>query len=238
MPTFSLDINGVEAGVAEGRKVWSGPLPPNGIYEGKLQIVSLAKIGQNAKPENRGKDKLNICVELVNTEDGKYDGFQAWTSLNLIEDSVEFLNQWLLAMTDGSDSQFLEIKKAFYETKWILDERKVHVEQFGRWKINSPKGEMPIKVTLKQSSNYNDQTKQTTTSSRIDSFVLGGGGGAAGGASVTSLPTAHVEEESVVVLDDEDETPDTTGDDSSGQAVSAESVFAGDDNEEDVVVTS
>lgn len=242
MPTFSLDINGVDAGVAEGRQVWSGPLPTNGVYDGVLKIVSLGKIGlgpnSQAKPENKGKDKLNIQVVLVNTEDGKFDGFEAWTQLNLIEDSFEFLNQWLMALTDGSDSEFLAIKQAFYNTDWILDETKKHIERFGKWKINSPKGEIPIKVTIKQEHRYNDQTKVTNSTARIDSFVLGGGGIKSGG-SVTALPGVIVEEESVVALDDEDaENADTTGDGTTGQAVSADSVFAGEDNEETVVVTS
>jgi len=104
MPKFSLDINGVGAGAAEGRAGWSGELPPTGAYTGKLKIVTVGAISQAAKnPANRGKPKFNVGVELFDTPEGKYDGFMAWGSLNLIDSGIPYINQFLHALTDGSD---------------------------------------------------------------------------------------------------------------------------------------
>lgn len=176
MPKFSLDINGVGQGAAEGRAGWSGELPPTGAYTGKLKVVSVGAISQAAKnPANRGKPKFNIGVELTDTMDGKYDGFIAWGSLNLIDSGIPYINQFLHALTDGSDKSTQAIEKAFYETGPIVDNEQKHVVKIGTLTINSPNGELPIKVAIKKSSYFNPETKQTTESSRIDSFLPGGG---------------------------------------------------------------
>lgn len=176
MPKFSLDINGVGAGAAEGRAGWSGELPPTGAYSGKLKVVSVGAISQAAKnPANRGKPKFNIGVELCDTPDGKYDGFVAWGSLNLIDSGVPYINQFLHALTDGSEKSMTAVEKSFYESGPIVDDRQQHVLKIGSLKVDSPNGELPIKVSIKKSSYFNPETKQTTESSRIESFLLGGG---------------------------------------------------------------
>lgn len=194
MPRLSLDINGVGAGAAEGRAAWSGELPPTGAYSGKLKIVSVGAISQAAKnPSNRGKPKFNIGVELVDTPEGKYDGFVAWGSLNLIDSGVPYINQFLHALTDGSEKSIAAIEKAFYETGPVVDDRQQHVLKIGTLKIDSPNGELPIKVSIKKSSYFNPETKQTTESSRIESFLPGGGAAVKSGA--VSKPEAVIEEE-------------------------------------------
>lgn len=201
MPKFSLDINGVGAGAAEGRAGWSGELPPTGAYTGKLKIVSLGQISQAAKnPANRGKPKFNVGVELTGTPDGKYDGFMAWGSLNLIESGVPYVNQFLHALTDGSEKSITAIEKAFYEAGPIVDDRQQHILKIGNLKIDSPNGELPIKVSIKKSSYFNPETKQTTESSRIEAFLPGGG--TAVKASAASRPEAIVEEEDDDIVDD------------------------------------
>lgn len=201
MPKFSLDINGVGAGAAEGRAGWSGELPPTGSYQGKLKIVSVGAISQTAKnPTNRGKPKLNIGVELCNTPDGQYDGFVAWGSLNLIDSGVPYVNQFLHALTDGSDKSITAIEKAFYETGPIVDDRQQHILKIGGLKVESPNGELPIRVSVKKSSYFNPETKQTTESSRIESFLPGGG--TAVKAAKTSTPETVIEEEDDDDIDD------------------------------------
>lgn len=176
MPAFSLDINGVGAGAAEARAGWSGELPPTGAYSGKLKIVSVGAISQAAKnPANRGKPKLSIGVELTDTPDGKFDGFIAWGSLNLIDSGVVYVNQFLHALTDGSDKSIKAIETAFYGNGIVVDNEQKHVTKIGSLSINSPNGELPIKVALKKSSYFNPETKQTTESSRIDGYLMGGG---------------------------------------------------------------
>lgn len=206
MAKFNLGLNasvGIESGAAEGREAWSGDVPPTGVYEGLLQVMSVGTIGPNA--QNAGKPKFSIGVKLVNTEGGKYDGYVAWSNLNLIDSSILYINQFLLALTDGSDEQFTKIKKAFYETGPTVDERKKHVLKIGRWNINSPKGELPVLVSCKKQPGYfNPETKQTgEASTRIESFLVNENNS---GPKDSGSPEIPVEEEAAEVeLDAEDD---------------------------------
>lgn len=203
MAKFNLGLNvskGMETNAAEARESWSGELPPTGVYEGVVKIISTGIIGEGAK--NAGKPKLTVGVELQGTEGGKYDGFIAWSNLNLIDSSIPYINQFLLALTDGSDEQFTRIKKAFYETGPTVDERKKHVLKIGRWNINSPEGELPIKVAIKKEGYYNEFQKKTVETSRIESFLVNENNSGPSGSSAPELP---VEEEPVVDLEAEDD---------------------------------
>jgi len=211
MAKFNLGINakaGLEAGAAEGREAWSGEIPPTGVYEGVLKVMSIGVIGENAK--NAGKTKFAIGVELRNTPGGKYDGYISWGNLNMIESALPYINQFLLALTDGSDEQFTKIKKAFYETTPTVDERQKHVLKIGRWNVNSPKGELPITVALKQRPGYfNPETKQTgQATASIESYLVNENNS---GPS-SSTPDVPVEEEAEVELDAEDENEDESED--------------------------
>ncbi len=204
MPKFSLDINGVGAGAVEGRAGWGGELPPTGAYTGKLKIVSVGTISQAAKnPANRGKPKFSVGVELCNTPDGKYDGFMAWGGLNLIESGIPYINQFLHALTDGSDKAITTIEKAFYETGPVVDNDQKHVLKIGPFMINSPNGELLMKVSIKKSSYFNPETKQTSESSRIEAFLPGGG--TAAKASSSKVETVVEEEEDVDDIFDDEE---------------------------------
>src|SRR5215475_3938680 len=147
MPKLDLSIDGTGQGVAQGREAWGGELPPTGSYEGILKIVSLGVIRQQSE-QWAGKTKLQIGVELRNTPQGKYDGYLAWGTLNLIDPSIPFVNQFLMSLTDGSDEQYAAIEKAFYTTGATIDERKKHILKIGRWNINSPEGLLPIQISL------------------------------------------------------------------------------------------
>lgn len=200
MPKFDLDINGVGAGAAEGRESWKGDLPPTGSYEGILKILSIDVISQESK-DWAGYPKLRVGVELRNTSGGKYDGYIAWGNLNLIDPSIPFVNQFLLSLTDGSQKQQEAIEKAFYVTKPDTDARKKHITDIGRWKINSPEGQLPIKVAISNKPFFSERAKSTIQQVRIESYLLGGGAGpSAGNGSVDSIP----EEEVSVELEPED----------------------------------
>jgi hypothetical protein len=208
MAKFNLGISakaGLEAGAAEGREAWAGEIPVTGVYEGVLKVMSIGVIGENAK--NAGKPKFAIGVELRNTPGGTYDGYIAWGNLNMIDSSLPYINQFLLALTDGSDEQFTLIKKAFYETTPTVDERQKHVLKIGRWNVNSPKGELPITVSLKQRPGYfNPETKQTgQPTASIESYLVNENNSGPS-TSTTEIP---VEEEAEVELDAEDETEDS-----------------------------
>lgn len=212
MATFKTGIKVSDKGVAEGRKQWEGEIPPTGSYSGILRTVTQKYIaGENAKEENKGKPKWLIGVELTDTPEGKYDGYTAWGNLNLIEGSEAFINQFLLALTDGSDKQFNAIKAAF-DKGWAMDERKKHVLKIGRVNVNSPKGEIPIMISLKQTPWYSEKTKQSGVSVAITSYLTKDGMTATrNGASGPEV--AEPEEEDVDVDADEDYGDDESGDD-------------------------
>ena len=207
MPKFSLDINGVGQGAAEGRAGWSGELPPTGAYSGKLKVVSLGQISQAAKnPANRGKPKFNVGVELTGTPDGKYDGFMAWGSLNLIDSGIPYVNQFLHSLTDGSGKSITAVEKAFYEAGPVVDDRQQHVLKIGSLSVNSPNGELPIRVSIKKSSYFNPETKQTSESSRIEAFLIGGGTAVKAGGTIKAETVVEEEDDDIVddIFDDED----------------------------------
>jgi len=90
------------------------------------------------------------------------------------------------------------MENAFYKDGPIVDDRQQHVLKIGTLKIDSPNGDLPIKVSIKKSSYFNPETKQTSESSRVESFLMGGG---------TAKPTAAktetvVEEEEDIDVDD------------------------------------
>jgi len=204
MAKFDFGINGMNAEAAQGRATWSGELPPTGSYEGILKILSTGVIGESAK--NAGAPKLSVGVELRNTPGGKYDGYVAWGNLNLIESSLPYINQFLLALTDGSDEQYNAIKHAFYVTKPTVDERKKHVEKIGKWSVNSPEGSLPIKVSISNKPFHNRMTGVTSNQVRIESYLVSDNAVA---VPTSSGPEKPVEEEETFVdidadYDDED----------------------------------
>lgn len=212
MAKFNIGLNGQDVGVAEAREAWAGELPPTGSYSGVLKVLSLGKIGPDAK--NAGKDKMQIGVELrCDGEKGnplkKYDGYIAWGNLNLIEGSEAYINQFLLALTDESDEAFEKIKSAFYGSGPSVDERKKHILKIGAFNINSPEGELPIKVSLKNTPYTNPKTNVTTQSVQINSYLLGGGSAPTGSAGA---PETAIEEESSVELEPEDNETDVEPD--------------------------
>jgi hypothetical protein len=201
MPKFNLDINGVDDDAAEGFEVWSGPLPHNGTYDGKLKVAQINVIDPEGKKKskNAGENRIKIGVELAGNTgaDAEFNGFTAWGGVNLIESGKRFINQWLLALTDGSDEEFLAIKKAFYEGGLRVDEKKEHITAIGRWKVGSPNGELPIKVSLKQrafTQDRGDGTKETRTNIDLASFLRRNGSSSAGGFASEEEPAEEPDE--------------------------------------------
>jgi hypothetical protein len=192
MPKFNLGINGVGQEVAEARQDWDGPLPPKGVYPGILKIVRVKQI--KGKTDNR----LQILVTL-NTGD-EYDKCPVWGGVNLTDQGIPYVNQFLAALTDGSDSEIDKIEKAFY-AGFVVDEKKTEVIRIGTKKINSPEGTLPILISL------GHNTWEGKVNPKILSFLLPGGSSAS-----TSTATEEVVEED----DDEDDVSDVDAEPSDG----------------------
>jgi hypothetical protein len=205
MPKFNLNINGVDVEAAEGREEWKGPLPAKGSYPAKLRLVQVKQI--KGKNDNR----LSIMA-VLNTkgdpERNQYDGCPCWGGVNLTEQGIPYINQFLQSIsTDESDYQ--KVKKAFY-AGFVTDEKKVNVTKIGTKKINSPEGELDIMITVGHNT-YNG-----VTSAKIASF----------------LPPGSVsgdDDDDDVVEEDDDDDVETEEDDDSDGEVEDESVFEDED---------
>lgn len=182
MPKFNLSINGVGDEIAEGFEDWKGPLPPKGSYPAILKLVKVKQI--KGKTDNR----LQIMVTL-NTGD-EYDKCPVFGGVNLTDQGIPYINQFLAALSDGSDADIEKIEKAFY-AGFVVDEKKENVLKIGVKKINSPEGTLPIMISLGHNV-YEGQTRP-----KINSYLLPGAGLGAG-------PDA-AEEDEVVEEDTEDE---------------------------------
>lgn len=149
MPRLSFGIDAEEAagaGIAEGFSDYSGELPPNGSYRGVLKVLRAKKITSGG---NKGKHRLQIGVEIT---DPQYKGYFAWGGVNLIESGLQFVNQFLNALGDGSEASLKKLQKALFGPGPVVDDsgNNVEVKKIGTVTINSPKGEKPLIVTLRR----------------------------------------------------------------------------------------
>lgn len=226
MAKFNIGINGADQGAAEGREAWSGELPPTGSYSGVVKILSLAKVGSEAK--NAGADKIMVGIELraeKGSDASKYDGYIAWGQLVLIESAAPYINQFLLALTDGSDEEFEKIKQAFYNNGPTVDERKKHILKIGNYVIDSPNGELPIKISLTKRPFTNSKTGVTVDQVSINSYLLGGGSSPTGSSGGPEVAVAE-DEDSTVDIEPEDQEVDV---DIDSEADSEDDVSVADD---------
>ena len=199
MAKFNFGIDGSDQDAAEGFPTWDGPIPPVGSYGGKLKVVKLMQIKQGS--QNAGKTRVMLMAEI--TDPGPYKGYPTFGGVNVIDSGLQFVNQWLRSLTDGSEEQFRAIKQAFYRDGKGLrpgtdyDEDTAHVKRIGKWLINSPEGQIPVKVTLRHRVNPNTGDTQA----QIQTWLLGAGGM---GSSSTSTSEPVEEEAAVIDLDEDD----------------------------------
>lgn len=190
MPKFNLSINGVNEEAAEGREQWSGPLPPKGSYPAVLKMVKVKKI------KNKSDNRLQIMV-LLDTDD-EYNGCPVFGGVNLTDQGIPYVNQFLQSLTDGSDAAFTKIKKAFY-AGFVVDEKKENVLKIGTLKINSPEGELPIRISLTHS------TWEGKTNPQISSFLMAGDGDVGNRDAEDDEPVEEDDDEDVEEADDDDD---------------------------------
>lgn len=206
MPKFNLNINGVDVEAAEGREGWNGPLPPKGSYPAKLRLVQVKPI--KGKTDNR----LSImCV--LNTkgdpEREQYDGCPVWGGVNLTEQGVPYINQFLQSISKD-EADYEKTKKAFY-AGFITDEKKSNVTKIGTKKINSPEGEMDIMISL----SHNVWEGKTTA--KVGSFLPPGS--AVSDDSDAEEEAAAEEDDDEDYEEDEDETDEEDEDEASDESV-------------------
>lgn len=158
MPSMRFNIKGAVGNEDAGGTFYDGPIPAKGTYTGKLKIVKVQEIKNGA---NAGKPRLQILAEITgpknakNIKGGSCIGAGVWGGANVTDQGVPFVNQFLNALTNGSEAQKVAIQKAFWE-KSVPTDDEGNIEKIGRWLINSPNGELPVAFTVKHST-YNGE---------------------------------------------------------------------------------
>ena len=149
-------------GSTEDSGFYQGPPPPAGTYRGVVKKMGLAEIKSGA---NQGQNRIALLLEI---SDGKFKGAGVMHSLNLTSQSAWAVNQFLDALTDGSDRQRKGLRELFWQKGFdVANEPDGKMgQQFisigGKFK---PIGK-PVAFVTKIDS-YNDQPKAA-----IDRFVV------------------------------------------------------------------
>lgn len=163
------DINGKGVDPASGDFGYKGPNLPKGSYIAKVKRATLSEI--KSEGANKGKPRISVLLEVVGgaETDGKpaltasefkYMGAPVWDGLNIIDSSVPFVNAFLHALTDGSDKGKRDVEHAFWDMDKVIRRVKVekgpragtvdkHLISFGKYKLNSPNGEVLVQITTK-----------------------------------------------------------------------------------------
>ena len=191
-----------EVAAASGYPVYEGPMPPAGVYRGKLKVVKVGKIGSG---DNKGKSRLMTVVTIDDPKHPEYRGCPAFGGLNITEQGVPYVNQFLDSQTDGSDKATSAIRKAFWNTGPIVDDAKEHIKKIGRTNVNSPSGEIEVVVATTLG------TYQGKTTVNVGQWL-----GLADGASASEEKAEVVDEDEDIDDDDIDDDGDIDDDDPYG----------------------
>jgi len=109
MVRMKPSFDGSNAAPPAGGGIYDGPPPTPGMYTGTVEKMGLAKINSG---QNKGEDRIALLIRI---SEGKFTGAGVFHSLNLIPQSAFFINQFLHAMTDGSQQQKAAILNMFYK---------------------------------------------------------------------------------------------------------------------------
>lgn len=206
MPKINFGMaDAADVAASQGFEVYKGELPPNGAYEATVKVVKVGKIGSG---NDKGKSRLMITAVIDDPDYPEYKGCPAFGNLNLTEQGVAYVNQFLEALTDGSEAQKKAVKNAFWKTGPIVDDAKEHIVRIGKVQVNSPKGEIKITIGVKHN------TWQGNTTLRIQQWMLAGeGDGSDSSDDDDESNIVDAEDDSVVDVDDADVEDDGDGED-------------------------
>lgn len=127
---------------------YDGPCPPKGLYRTKLKVLRLTETGP--KSQNPGSPMLKLILELQarpNKPEAKFDGYGIFHNLNVTDQGKGWVNQFLDALTDGSEEECRKIRRAFWGGEFVVDgEAKGDCVRIGSKRIDSPNGENIVYV--------------------------------------------------------------------------------------------
>jgi hypothetical protein len=108
MPKITANVGSADklAGAKPAFKAYAGPTPPKDVYHGLLKQLSVP-----SKPNKNGDYMLRGMVEIQETgRKAKYNGYAIWFRQNISEQGAPYVNQFLDAISGGSDAY----RKAFW----------------------------------------------------------------------------------------------------------------------------
>jgi hypothetical protein len=122
---------------------YDGPPPKPGTYRGRIKQMHIAKIESEAS-ENKGKQRVDLVVEITSKGNGEktpFAGAGLVHSLNVTKQGAPFLNQFLHALTDGSDEEKVAVREAWWRKGYkvgdlvqVRGKPMLPVLQFGKYK--------------------------------------------------------------------------------------------------------
>ena len=165
------DVDGKgEAAWGGDQQGYTGPTPPKGSYVAKLKRLTMSKI--KSEGENKGKPRLSALYEIISGQGAegiddpnyKYRGAPVWDGVNIIKAQAGRANMFVHALTDGSDAEKRAVENKFWPPNMDVRAEKVtrrdgtediHIKSIGKYKINSPNGEIIVRITTKMGKDLN-----------------------------------------------------------------------------------
>lgn len=166
MPKMQLRMSGVGAGTPDRRyETYSGPPLVGGTYVVKLKRMVHKQIGYKdgkRNPQyngnNLGADRFELVMEVVGPEHhSQFIGAPIFDGLNVIDGfGAQMCNEFLHAIAGATtQAQRAAAEKAFYETELVYENvdfqgnKTTHIKKIGKLNINSPKGELLLRVVVR-----------------------------------------------------------------------------------------
>ena len=100
----------------EGAGVYDGPPPDPGTYKGEIARMGLSTV---KKGDNEGADKWIVSVRIT---EGKFKGATVLHSFTMVKQAAWSFNQFLKALTDGSEKQKEAIVGWYYDKGFSVED--------------------------------------------------------------------------------------------------------------------
>ena len=168
---------------------YDGPPPPPGTYRGVVHRMGLSEVQSG---DNKGTDKWIVSVKIT---DGKYKGATVLTSFTMIKSNAWAFNQFLMAMTDGSEKQRQGIKNLYYKKGFKIEDEERYRKLGRQVEYIGTKNFVPIGKPVTFATSMNGEYVN------IDRFLIP----LEGGSEDTETTETESESDSLEGLEDEDE---------------------------------
>ena len=216
---WDVDGKGEAAWGGEGGDRYTGPTPPKGSYVAKIKRITMSKI--KAEGANKGKPRLSVLCEIVGGQGAerlgdpeyKYQGAPVWDGVNIIKAQAGRANMFIHALTDGSDAEKRAVENKFWPPNMDVRAEKeqrrdgsevVHIKSIGKYKINSPNGEILVRIVTKMGKDLDGNPR-----AEISQYLPYTGPGLNGSAPAKD----EDEDEDLLDMDADDEDADDLDDD-------------------------